>query len=186
MKYLIFGLGNIGEEYAGSRHNIGFLIADALASSLKGTFSSDRYATISRFKYKGHILIAVKPSTYMNLSGKAVRYWMKKENVPLENILVLVDDIALPLGTLRMNPKGSDGGHNGLIDIIEKLQSIDFPRFRFGIGNDFAKGFQVEFVLSRWTKNEEEIIIPKINKAVEMIKSFVTIGIERTMTQYNE
>jgi peptidyl-tRNA hydrolase, PTH1 family len=186
MKFLIFGLGNIGEEYAGSRHNIGFAMADALATSLKGTFSSERYASVSRLKYKGKILIAVKPSTYMNLSGKAVRYWMNKEDVPVENILVLVDEIALPLGTLRMNPKGSDGGHNGLIDIIEKLQTIEFPRIRFGIGNDFAKGYQIEFVLSRWTKNEEGIIIPKINKAVDMIKSFVSIGIERTMTQYNE
>lgn len=186
MKYLIFGLGNVGDEYADSRHNIGFVIADALASSLKGTFSSNKYAFISSLKYKGHNLIAIKPTTYMNLSGKAVRYWMKKENVPIENILVLVDEIALPLGTLRMNPKGSDGGHNGLIDIIKKLQSIDFPRLRFGIDNDFAKGYQIEYVLSRWTKSEEEIIIPKINKAVEMIKSFVTVGIEKTMTQFNE
>jgi len=179
-------LGNIGEEYAGTRHNIGFNIADALNSSLNGTFASDRYASISRLKYRGHVLIVVKPSTYMNLSGKAVRYWMQKEDVPVENILVLVDELALPLGTLRMNPKGSDGGHNGLIDIIEKLHRNDFPRIRFGIGNDFAKGFQVEFVLSRWTKSEEAIIIPKINKAVDMIKSFVVAGLERTMTQYNE
>ena len=186
MKYLVFGLGNIGDEYAGSRHNIGFSIADALAASLNGTFSIDRYASVSRLKHKGHHIIVVKPSTYMNLSGKAVRYWIQKESVSIENILVLVDEIALPLGTLRMNPKGSDGGHNGLIDIIEKVQTTEFTRLRFGIGNDFAKGRQVEFVLGRWTKEEEKIISPKIIKAVDMIKSFVSVGLERTMTQFNE
>ncbi len=186
MKYLIFGLGNIGEEYENTRHNIGFIIADAIAHKLDGKFTPDRYASVCRVKFKGRSLIIAKPSTFMNLSGKAVKYWLNKEDVPVENILVIVDEIALQLGTLRINPKGSDGGHNGLIDIIEKLETIVFPRLRVGIGNDFAKGFQVDYVLSRWTKPEEEILIPKINKAVEMIKSFVSIGIERTMTQLNE
>lgn len=186
LKYLIFGLGNIGEEYANTRHNIGFIIADALAQNLESNFTIERYASVCRVKYKGRILIIIKPSTYMNLSGKAVKYWLQKENAEIENILVLADEIALPIGTLRLNPKGSDGGHNGLIDIIEKLGTTVFPRLRIGIGNDFAKGYQIEYVLSRWTKSEEEILIPKINKAVEMLKSFVTLGIERTMTQYNE
>jgi PTH1 family peptidyl-tRNA hydrolase len=186
VKYLIFGLGNIGGEYANTRHNTGFLIADALAADLKGKFEAERFASVAQLKYKSRIIIAVKPSTYMNLSGKAVKYWMNREKMPLENILVIVDEIALPLGTLRINPKGSNGGHNGLIDIIEKLETVNFPRLRFGIGNDFAKGYQVDYVLGKWTKAEETVIIPKIYKAVEMIKSFTTIGIEKTMTQFNE
>lgn len=179
-------MGNIGEEYAHTRHNIGFDIADALAANLKGEFASDRYASVARLKHKGRILVVAKPSTYMNLSGKTVKYWMQKESVSLENTLVLVDEIALPLGTVRLNLKGSDGGHNGLIDIIEKLETVNFPRIRFGIGKDFPRGLQVEYVLSRWSKAEDEIITPKIAKVVEMIKSFSTIGIERTMTQFNE
>jgi peptidyl-tRNA hydrolase, PTH1 family len=186
LKYLIFGLGNIGEDYANTRHNIGFIVADALAQNLKAEFTSERYASVCRTKYKGRSIIIVKPTTYMNLSGKAVKYWLQKENTETANCLVIVDEIALPLGTLRINPKGNDGGHNGLIDIIEKLNTIIFPRLRIGIGNDFAKGYQVEYVLSRWTKAEEEILIPKIHKAVDMVKSFVSIGIEMTMTQFNE
>lgn len=176
----------MGDDYQSTRHNIGFDIADALAVSFGKEFETSRYSSIARMKYKGRDLVVFKPSIFMNLSGKAVRYWINKENVQIENILVIVDDISLPLGTLRMNPKGSHGGHNGLLDIIEKVGDINFPRLRFGIGNDFAKGFQVEYVLGKWEKNEKDIVCAKIPKALEMIKSFVTIGIERTMTLFNE
>ncbi len=186
MKYLIVGLGNIGDEYANTRHNIGFIILDALAKEAGITFHSERYASVAECKFKGRTLILIKPSTYMNLSGKAVRYWMQKEDIPIENILVVVDDVALPLGVLRMKGQGSDGGHNGLIHIIETLQSIEFPRLRVGIDNNFAKGFQVEYVLGKWTREEEKILIEKIPIAVEMIKSFATIGIERTMNFFNK
>lgn len=185
MKYLIIGLGNPGAEYANTRHNIGFIVLDALARSLGVTFASDRYASLARGRYRGHILVLVKPSTYMNLSGKAVRYWMTREKTGIENILVVVDDIALPLGTLRLRSKGSDGGHNGLADIIYQLESIDFPRLRFGIGDEFARGTQVDYVLSRWTKKEEEVLLPRIADAVKAVESFVTIGIERAMGEVN-
>jgi PTH1 family peptidyl-tRNA hydrolase len=186
MKYLIIGLGNIGDEYADTRHNIGFIVADALAASLKSTFSVDRYASVAKGTLKGRGLVIIKPSTYMNLSGKAVRYWMQKEDIPKENIIVVVDDLALPLGALRMKTKGSDGGHNGLISIIELLESTEFPRIRFGIGNDFARGYQVDYVLGRWTSEEEKALLPRINDCVEMIKSFVLIGPERTMNFFNK
>ncbi len=185
MKYLIVGLGNIGEEYTNTRHNIGFVILDALAKESKITFHSDRYASVSEFKYKGRTLILIKPSTYMNLSGKAVKYWMQKENIPIEQTLVIVDDVALPLGVLRLKGQGSDGGHNGLINIIESLQTIEFPRLRVGIGNNYAKGFQVDYVLGKWTRDEEKGLIQKIPVAVEVIKSFAAIGIERTMNFFN-
>lgn len=185
MKFLITGLGNIGDEYADTRHNIGFIVADALAFSLRCTFTTGRYASIARSSLKGRSLLIIKPATFMNLSGKAIRYWMKKEEVPLENILVIVDDIALPLGTLRLRKKGSDGGHNGLISIIEILETTEFARLRIGVGNDFAKGYQVDYVLSRWTKEEEKVLIPRIETAVELIKSFVLLGIEKTMNHYN-
>ncbi|MDD4554455.1 MAG: aminoacyl-tRNA hydrolase, partial [Bacteroidales bacterium] len=176
MKYLIVGLGNIGDEYADTRHNIGFLVADALAGTGNASFKSDRHAAVTKITLKGRTLVVIKPSTFMNLSGKAVRYWMQKEEIALENILVIVDDLALPLGALRMRTKGSDGGHNGLISIIEYLESTDFTRIRFGIGNDFAKGYQIDYVLGRWTDEETKILIPKVKEAVEMIKSFVLIG----------
>ena len=185
MKYLIVGLGNIGEEYANTRHNIGFVILDALAQISEVTFSVNRYAMLAKMKFKGRTFILAKPSTYMNLSGKAVRYWLNKENIPLDRLLIVVDDIALPLGTLRMKIKGGDGGHNGLISIIENLETINFPRLRIGIGDEFAQGFQVDYVLNKWTKQEEKIMIPRIKIAVEMIKCFGTIGIERTMSEYN-
>ncbi|NCA76804.1 MAG: aminoacyl-tRNA hydrolase [Alphaproteobacteria bacterium] len=186
MKYLIVGLGNIGDEYADTRHNIGFLVADALAGSGDASFKSDRHAAVTKITLKGRTLVVIKPSTFMNLSGKAVRYWMQKEEISLENILVIVDDLALPLGALRMRTKGSDGGHNGLISIIEYLESTDFTRIRFGIGNDFAKGYQIDYVLGRWTDEETKILIPKVKEAVEMIKSFVLIGPERTMNFFNK
>ena len=149
MKYLIVGLGNIGDDYIDTRHNIGFIVADALAQEGKAVFKAERHAAMTKLSVKGRIMVVIKPTTYMNLSGKAVRYWMQKEDVPLENILVIVDDLALPLGALRMRKKGSDGGHNGLISIIGHLESTEFTRIRFGIGNDFAKGYQVDYVLGR-------------------------------------
>lgn len=185
MKYLIAGLGNIGAEYANTRHNIGFAVTEALARLSGVSFQSGRYADIARVRVKNKSLLLVKPTTYMNLSGKAVRYWLETEKIPVENLLVIVDDIALAPGQLRLKLKGGDGGHNGLSSIIEILGTEEFSRLRFGIGNDFAKGYQVEYVLGKWTKAEEEIIIPKITDAVEMVKSFATDGAEITMTRYN-
>lgn len=173
MKYLIAGLGNIGDEYADTRHNIGFSVVEVLARLSGVPFESGRYADIARLRIKNKSLILIKPTTYMNLSGKALRYWLNAEKVPLENLLVVVDDIALPTGTLRLRMKGGPGGHNGLIDIIDTLGTEEFARLRIGIGNDFAKGYQTEYVLGKWTKAEEEILIPKLSEAVEMIKSFV-------------
>jgi peptidyl-tRNA hydrolase, PTH1 family len=185
MKYLIAGLGNIGDEYANTRHNIGFIIADAFAYAFKAKFETARYASVAEISYKGRTFIVIKPSTYMNLSGKAVRYWLQKEKILPQELLVITDDLALPLGTLRLRHKGSDGGHNGLISIIENIGTIEFPRLRVGIGNDFAKGYQVDYVLSRWTKDEEKIILPQIERSVDLIKSFGTIGVERTMNIFN-
>lgn len=185
MKYLIVGLGNIGDEYANTRHNIGFIMADALAQEAEASFKSERYASLTRIKFRGKILVVIKPSTYMNLSGKAVRYWMDKENIPAERTLIITDDIALPLGTLRMRKKGGDGGHNGLESIIGTLGSEAFPRLRIGIGNDFARGYQSDFVLGKWTTDEETIMIPKVKSAMEMIRSFIVRGIDQTMTSYN-
>jgi len=185
MKYLIVGLGNIGSEYENTRHNIGFTVADALALSLKSTFTSGRYGALATAKYKGRTLLILKPSTYMNLSGKAVKYWLNKEGLEKENILIVYDDVALPLGTLRTRKQGSDGGHNGMNNIIFELLSDEFPRLRFGIGNDFPKGYQVEYVLGKWTKPEEKVLLPRIESAVEIIKSYTTIGIDRTMNEYN-
>ncbi len=173
MKYLIAGLGNIGDEYADTRHNIGFSVVDALARSSGVSFKNGRYADVARVKVKNKTLVLIKPSTYMNLSGKAIRYWLDTEKIPLENLLVVVDDIALPPGQLRMRMKGGDGGHNGLTSIIETLETEEFARLRVGIGSDFAKGYQTEYVLGKWTKAEEEIMIPKLSEAVEMIKAFV-------------
>jgi PTH1 family peptidyl-tRNA hydrolase len=173
MKYLIAGLGNIGDEYAGTRHNIGFSVLDALARLSGVSFISGRYADVAKLKVKNKSLILIKPSTFMNLSGKAVRYWLETEKIPIENLLVVVDDIALPPGQLRLRMKGGPGGHNGLISIIETLETDEFARLRFGIGNDFAKGYQTEYVLGKWSAAEEELLIPKVGEAVEMIKTFV-------------
>lgn len=184
-KFLIVGLGNIGEEYANTRHNIGFLVLDAMAQEAAVTFSSDRYAAMAQFRLKGRTFVMIKPSTYMNLSGKAVKYWMIKEDIPVENILVISDDVDLPLGAFRIKPKGSGGSHNGLNNIIEQLGTSDFPRFRVGIGSDYARGFQVDFVLGRWSRHEEEVLLPRIKIATEVIKSFGLAGLNLTMTAYN-
>jgi len=185
MKYLIACLGNIGAEYANTRHNIGFMVADHLAKDLGNTFTTNRLAMVSEMKYKGRQLIVIKPTTYMNLSGKAIKYWTTQEKIPIENILVVCDDLALPTGTLRMKKKGSDGGHNGLKNIIEALGSSEFCRLRIGIGNDFAKGKQVDYVIGEWKQSEIDEIQPRLDVATEMIKSFVTQGPDMTMNQYN-
>ena len=191
-KFLIAGLGNIGEEYSYTRHNIGFEVADALATSLlkeveKPTrlFETEKLAMIHHGKFKGKQLVIIKPTTYMNLSGKAVNYWMQAEKIAVENIIIVTDEIALPFGTLRLKKKGSDGGHNGLADIAEVLGTTGYNRLRFGVGNDFPKGHQVDYVLGRWTKEQATELPARIDKAVEMIKSFVSIGVDRTMSMYN-
>lgn len=185
MKYLIAGLGNIGDEYANTRHNIGFMILDAWAQASNIFFSQDRHAFISEIKTKGRTFILIKPTTYMNLSGKAVHYWLQKENIPLDRLFVITDDISLPFGKIRIRVKGSDGGHNGLKSINESLQSTEYARLRFGIGNDFAKGFQAEYVLGRWTSEENKQLSPRIQKAIEACISFGTIGTDKTMTIFN-
>jgi len=185
VKYLIAGLGNIGDEYTDTRHNIGFIIADALAQEGKTSFKPERLASMAKMKFKARTLVVIKPSTYMNLSGKAIKYWLDKEKIPIENLLVITDDLALSTGTLRLRAKGGDGGHNGLISIIETLGSQQFARLRVGIGNEFAKGYQVDYVLGKWTKTEEDTMIPKVKTAVEIVKSFTTIGISRAMNIYN-
>jgi PTH1 family peptidyl-tRNA hydrolase len=185
-KFLIVGLGNIGAEYAGTRHNIGFDVVDALAASLNGHFSVERLAGKVDLKWHGHILACIKPTTYMNESGRAVKYWMEREKVPMAQTLVIVDELALPLNKIRLRPGGSDAGHNGLRSIQETLGSDAYPRLRFGIGNNFPRGRQVEYVLGRWSDEELPIIRRKIDKCVEVVESFATIGLERAMNQYNK
>lgn len=185
MKYLIVGLGNIGPDYHNTRHNIGFTVLDALAGASNVVFEDKRYGFVTQMKLKNKTLILLKPSTYMNLSGMAVRYWMKKENIEPENLLVIVDDLALPFGTLRLKPSGSDAGHNGLRNIQDVLGTNVYPRIRFGLGNDYPKGAQVNFVLSRWNADEEKLLPARVEKAVEMIKSFCLQGLQLTMTQFN-
>ena len=186
MKYLIAGLGNIGAEYSNTRHNIGFIVLDALARASNTSFSTMRYGDIAQVKHKGRTFILLKPSTYMNLSGKAISYWLKAEKLPIEKLLVIADDIALPIGTLRLRSKGGDGGHNGLFDIIESLGTQDFARLRFGIGGDFPKGLQVQHVLGELSSEEKEILPERCEKAAEIVFSFGTIGIERTMNFFNK
>lgn len=186
MKFLIVGLGNIGPEYDGTRHNIGFDVADTFVLKNSGNFTLDRHAYVSTVKWKGRTFIVIKPTTYMNLSGKAMKYWMDKENISVENTLVIVDDLALPLGTLRVRPSGSDAGHNGLKNIALVLQGDQYPRLRFGIGNNFPKGRQVDFVLGRWTSEELPVIKEKVLKSVEIIESFAAQGIVKTMNTYNK
>jgi PTH1 family peptidyl-tRNA hydrolase len=185
MKYLIAGLGNIGDEYQGTRHNIGFDVVDLLAKELNADFSIERYAMVAKAKFKGRVLILIKPTTYMNLSGKAVKYWLNQENINIENSLTILDDLALPLGKLRMKLKGGDGNHNGLTSIIENLNHSNFTRLRYGIGSDFRRGFQSDFVLGKWEPQELDVIGEKNLMAVEIIKSFCSIGPGLTMTAYN-
>lgn len=186
MKFLIVGLGNIGSEYADTRHNIGFNIADNLVNSLDGSFENLRLAYYAEVSFKGKKLHVIKPTTYMNLSGKAVNYWMKELKIAPENVLVLVDDLALPLGKLRMKLQGSSAGHNGLKSIEEVCGGQNYARLRFGIGDNFAKGRQVDFVLGHFDKDEQKELPTLINKAVTMIKSFATIGPAQTMTVFNK
>lgn len=184
-KYLIVGLGNIGAEYANTRHNIGFKILDFLAKTEDLTFATEKLGDVSSFKFKGRQFILLKPSTYMNLSGKAVTYWMTKENIPMENLLVITDDLNLPFGTIRLKTKGSDGGHNGLKDIQDKLQTVTYTRFRFGISDAFSKGRQIDYVLGEWTAEENIKLSERLEKSVELIKSFGTAGVNISMNTFN-
>jgi peptidyl-tRNA hydrolase, PTH1 family len=184
-KFLIAGLGNIGDEYTNTRHNIGFQLLDALAKASSIVFTTDRLAAVTELKFKGKIFILIKPSTYMNLSGKAVNYWLQAEKIAKENLLVVTDDIALPFGALRMKGKGSDGGHNGLKNINELLNTQEYARLRFGVGSEFSKGKQVDYVLGEWNATEKQTLPARMDLAIEAIKSFGTIGIERTMNFYN-
>lgn len=186
MKYLIAGLGNIGAEYENTRHNIGFMVLDKIAADKQLRFLEKGNAFITETKHKGRTFYFIKPTTYMNLSGKAVRYWMNELKIDKQNCLVLLDDLALPLGTLRLRPKGSDGGHNGLKSIDADLQGNNYARLRFGIGSEFSKGKQVNYVLGKFTNDEMKIITPKIEKAIEMIFAFGTDGIQNTMNNHNE
>jgi peptidyl-tRNA hydrolase, PTH1 family len=185
MKYLIVGLGNIGPEYADTRHNIGFMVLDELARQDEVKFSIGRHAYTAETSFKGRKLHLIKPTTYMNLSGKALSYWMNEWKIPVENVLVIVDDLALPLGTLRLKPKGSAAGHNGLRHIEATLGHNNYARLRFGIGNNYPKGQQVDFVLSSFDKDEIPELPALVDRSIDMIKSFTTIGTELTMTRYN-
>ncbi len=185
MKYLVVGLGNIGAEYKNTRHNIGFMILDALAKASNIFFEPNKLGDTATLKFKGRTFILVKPSTYMNLSGKAVNYYLQAEKIKPENLLVITDDIALPFGTIRLKGKGSDGGHNGLKDIIRVLGNANFPRLRFGVGSNFVKGKQINHVLGKFAPEEQEQLPERLKKATEAIKSFGTIGLSRTMNEFN-
>jgi PTH1 family peptidyl-tRNA hydrolase len=184
-KFLIVGLGNIGEEYANTRHNVGFRIVDALASANELSFATQKLGEVALLKIKGRSILLLKPSTYMNRSGKAIKYWMEKEKIPLENLLVITDDINLPFGTIRVKTKGSDGGHNGLKDTQTFLETVQYNRFRFGVGADFGKGRQVDYVLGEWNEEETKKLPERLKKASELIVSFVLAGITTTMNQFN-
>ena len=185
MKFLIVGLGNIGDEYAHTRHNIGFDVVNAFVQKHKGSFQIGRLAHVAEIKWKGKIFVNICPTTFMNLSGKSVKYWMDKEKISLNNILVVVDDVSLPLNKLRLRPGGSDAGHNGLKSLQEILGTKDYPKLRFGIGNDYTKGFQSDFVLGKWRKEEEGLVKLKIEAAVSVIESFAVQGIAAAMNQVN-
>lgn len=185
MKYLIVGLGNPGAKYAETRHNIGFKVVEAVASELGGEFKSEKLADIAEVKFKGRTLVLVKPTTFMNLSGKAVNYWLQQHKIPRENMMVITDDLALPFGKLRMKGQGSDGGHNGLKDIQATLNTTDYARLRFGVGSDFSKGKQVDYVLGEWNREELFTIEERIKTATEFVKGFASIGLGLTMTNWN-
>ncbi len=186
MKYLIVGLGNIGSEYENTRHNIGFNVLDAFAKASNTVFTDRRYGAVAEVKVKGRTLVLLKPSTYMNLSGNAVRYWLQQEKIPVENMLIIVDDISLPFGTLRLRPKGSDAGHNGLKDVARVVGNENYARLRFGVGGDFPRGAQVDYVLGQFPAEEREKLPERINVACDIIKSFCLAGIALTMNQYNK
>ena len=185
-KFLIAALGNIGAEYQGTRHNAGFDVADAFAAKHGAAFQSGRLADITEIRYRGKLLIVIKPTTYMNLSGRAVKYWMDKERIDADHILVIMDDIAIPLAKLRLRASGSDGGHNGLKSIQESIGTTAYPRLRFGIGGDYPKGHQVEFVLGKWTDSELPMVSRKIQASAEVIESFVVRGLPMAMNEANK
>lgn len=184
-KYLVVGLGNIGEKYVGTRHNIGFQILNALAKEEDFSFEEGRLGAIAQFKHKGKSVLCLKPSTYMNLSGKALKYWMDQEKIALENVLVITDDLNLPFGTLRLKAKGSDGGHNGLKDIQNTLQTTKYHRFRFGVGAEFSKGKQVDYVLGQWNQDENNILSERLERSTQLIRSFIFAGPKNTMNTFN-
>ncbi len=184
-KFLIVGLGNIGAEYEETRHNIGFKVLDFLSIQESFVFESAKLGAIGSFKYKGRSILCLKPATYMNLSGKAVKYWMEKEKIPLDNVLVITDDINLPFGSLRLKTKGSDGGHNGLKDVQNTLQTAQYNRFRFGVGSEFGKGRQVEYVLGKWGEAETNELPERLKKSTDLIRSYIFAGMKNTMNQFN-
>lgn len=184
-KYLIVGLGNIGAEYVNTRHNIGFKVVDRLAQQEGSLFETAKLGAMAEVKLKGRTLFLLKPNTYMNLSGKAIKYWLDKENIPVENLLVITDDLNLPFGTIRIKGKGSDGGHNGLKSTQQLLNTADYPRFRFGISDEFKKGQQVNYVLGEWTEEENTKLSERLDKSAEAIKSFVLSGLANTMSSFN-
>ena len=185
MKYLIVGLGNPGEKYENTRHNVGFKVLDYFVKDLEDAWEVEKLGDVAQTKFKGRNLLLLKPSTFMNLSGKAVNYWMQKEKIPVERLLIITDDIALPFGKLRLKGKGSDGGHNGLKDIIEVLSTQKFARLRFGVGNEFSKGRQVDYVLGEWSEEEKNQLEERFSVCAEFIKGFCTIGLQQTMNQWN-
>ncbi len=184
-KYLVAGLGNIGEDYAGTRHNIGFQVLNALANKHEFSFAITKLGAVATFKIKGKSVLCLKPSTYMNRSGKALKYWLETENIPLENVLVITDDINLTFGTLRLKTKGSDGGHNGLKDIQNSLQTTQYNRLRIGVGSDFRQGRQVDYVLGKWSEEEAAALPERLEKTTELISSFVLAGVKITMNLFN-
>jgi PTH1 family peptidyl-tRNA hydrolase len=184
-KFLIVGLGNIGSQYENTRHNIGFKILDHFAHKNNITFESNKLGTIAQYKFKGRMFYLLKPSTFMNLSGKAVKYWLTKENIPIENLMVICDDINLPFGTIRIKTGGSDGGHNGLKSVYEILQTQQYNRFRFGIGAEFSEGRQSDYVLGEWTEDELKLLNERFDKSIQVITSFGTAGINNTMNTFN-
>ncbi len=185
MNFLVAGLGNIGDEYANTRHNVGFMVLDAWAQASNTTFTTGRYGATATVSFKGHKFTLLKPSTYMNLSGKAVNYWLQTTGIPRERLLVVVDDLALPFGTLRLRPRGSDGGHNGLKHIDYMLSSDDYARLRVGIGHGFAEGGQIDYVLGEWLLEEKRVLPEILNQAIETIKCFASEGVDRAMSRYN-
>lgn len=185
MKYLIVGLGNPGVKYENTRHNIGFKVVEEFVRQCDGSFSEDKHAHVARVKFKGRVIVVIKPTTYMNLSGKAVNYWLQSEKIPLDNMMVVTDDIALPFGKLRMKGKGSDGGHNGLKDIQGTLNTPKYARLRFGVGNDFHPGQQADYVLGEWKSDEQSQLVERIKIATEFIKGFTTMGLQMTMSAWN-